>query len=122
VKQFVEYLKRLYPKGLSNNMAVYRKINDEKLKMNSVYGKKFSSNVFSRDNVTVASQGKGKFFQHGSYYTIHSEQIFLNGTRITGEYEPVLAAIYASDRSDARLSTTRIGIMPIGGLRGAVLI
>ena len=46
-----------------------------------------------------------------------SNHVHLNGDDISGVYEPVLAAIYKGDRSDAGVKGTRIVIMPVSGRR-----
>jgi hypothetical protein len=53
--------------------------------------------------------------KNGIYYELDSNHVHYNGDPMTGEYEPVLTAIYKGDRSDAGVKGTRIVIMPIGG-------
>jgi hypothetical protein len=114
VQSFISDLKDKYPNGLPNATSFYRKIKDENLKMMSVYGNEYGSKM-SRQNVSILLQGPVKLTKQGSTYTLTSYHTHYNGDDITGPYEPVLAAIYKGDRSDAGVKGTRIVIMPIQG-------
>lgn len=115
VQQFIKDLKEKYPNGLPNATSVYRKINDEKLKMLSVYGNEYLKNAYSRQNVTIMLQGSSRLIKNGASYSLTATHTHANGDKMTGLYEPVLTAIYKGDRSDAGVKGTRIVIMPIGG-------
>ena len=114
VQIFVEDLKREYPNGLPRATTLYRKIRDNKLKMLSVYGNEYGQRL-SRQNVSVMLQGPVRLKKNGRYYELDSNHVHYSGEPMTGEYEPVLTAIYKGDRSDAGVKGTRIVIMPIGG-------
>jgi len=114
VQIFVDDLKRKYPNGLPRATTLYRKIKDIKLKMLSVYGNEYGTRL-SRQNVSVMLQGPVRLKKNGIYYELDSNHVHYNGDPMTGEYEPVLTAIYKGDRSDAGVKGTRIVIMPIGG-------
>lgn len=114
VQDFITDLKQQYPDGLPRATSLYRKIKDTKLKMMSVYGNEYGSK-FSRQNVTLMLQGPVKLVKHGKVYEFSANHVHLNGDNMTGGYEPVLAAIYKGDRSDAGVKGTRIVIMPING-------
>ena len=60
-------------------------------------------------------QGPVKLKKDSNRYVLSSNHVHYNGEQMTGSYEPVLAAIYKGDRSDAGVKGTRIVIMPIGG-------
>lgn len=114
VKSFIDDLKERYPDGLPRATALYRKIEDNKLKMLSVYGNEYGRS-FSRQNVSIMLQGPVKLKKDNNRYVLSSNHVHYNGEPMTGSYEPVLAAIYKGDRSDAGVKGTRIVIMPIGG-------
>lgn len=114
VQQFIKDLKDQYPDGLPRATSLYRKINDDKLKMMSVYGNEYGSKL-SRQNVSIMIQGPVKLKKKGNSYIFESNHVHLNGENMTGDFEPVLAAIYKGDRSDAGVKGTRIIIMPIKG-------
>ena len=119
VKKFVEYLKKEYHDGLPRATSLYRPIKDPKLKMMSVYGNDYGKNKkFGRQNVTIILQGPVKLKksgESGDVYEFQSNHVHVNGEKMTGDYEPVLTAIYKGDRSDAGVKGTRIVIMPKGG-------
>jgi hypothetical protein len=115
VQNFIEDLKDKYPKGLPNATSLYRKIKDNSLKMMSVYGNEFDTKKLSRQNVSILIQGPVKLKKTNGVYEFESNHIHFNGEKITGGFEPVLAAIYKGDRSDAGVKGTRIVIMSIDG-------
>lgn len=114
VQSFISDLKKSYPGGLPRATSVYRKIRDNKLKMLSVYGNEYGG-ALSRQNVSVMLQGPVRLKKNGRYYVLDSNHVHYNGEPMVGPYEPVLAAIYKGDRSDAGVKGTRIVIMPVGG-------
>lgn len=115
VQEFIADLKAKYPNGLPNATSLYRKIKDDKLKMLSVYGNQYLTNKLGEQNVSILLQGPIKLNRNGASYTLTANNGHVNGEKITGPFEPVLAAIYKGDRSDAGIKGTRIVIMPIGG-------
>lgn len=114
VQKFVSDLKAKYPNGLPNATSLYRKIHDDKLRNLSIYGNEYGGKL-GRQNVSILLQGPVKVVKKGSHYELSSNHVHLNGDSITGDFEPVLAAIYKGDRSDAGVRGTRIVIMPAGG-------
>lgn len=114
VQKFVNDLKKKYPQGLPNATSLYRKIHDDKLKNLSIYGNAYGGPL-GRQNVSILLQGPVKVVKNGKNYELSSNHVHLNGDHITGDFEPVLAAIYKGDRSDAGVKGTRIVIMPVGG-------
>lgn len=111
---FIKHLKTIYPNGLPPATTVFRHIQDERLKMLSVYGNQYGGPE-GRQNVSLLIQGPVKLVKQGNHYIFQSNHVHLNGEKMTGEFEPVLTAIYKGDRSDAGVRGTRIVIMPIGG-------
>lgn len=114
VQKFVEDLKKQYPDGLPRATSLYRPIKDSNLKMMSVYGNNYGQKL-GRQNVTIMLQGPVKLKKSGNVYEFQSNHVHVNGEKMTGDYEPVLTAIYKGDRSDAGVKGTRIVIMPKGG-------
>lgn len=115
VQKFINDLKKQYPNGLPTATSLYRKIQDTKLKYLSVYGNQYGRTM-GRQNVSILIQGPVKLVKTGKIYQFNSNHIHFNGDSVdSGGFEPVLAAIYKGDRSDAGVKGTRIVIMPIEG-------
>lgn len=113
-QSFIDDLKEKYPEGLPRRTTLYRKIKDDTLKNYSVYGNQYGKEE-GRQNVSVLIQGPVKLQKSGHVYKFVSNHVHYNGERMTGDFEPVLTAIYKGDRSDAGVKGTRIVIMPIAG-------
>lgn len=115
VQKFIEDLKSQYPDGLPRATSLYRKIKDKKLKNLSVYGNQYGKSL-GRQNVSILIQGPVKLAGSRNNYQFSSNHIHFNGDNVDADgFEPVLAAIYKGDRSDAGVKGTRIVIMPIQG-------
>ena len=114
-QKFINDLKEMYPDGLPRATSLYRKIEDDKLKMWSVYGNEYGGRL-SRQNCTILIQGPVKLVKKNKVYVFESNHIHENGESVdSGGFEPVFMAIYKGDRSDAGVKGTRIVIMPIQG-------
>ena len=113
-QSFIDDLKKTYPDGLPRRTTLYRKIKDDKLKNFSVYGNQYGNDE-GRQNVSILIQGPVKLQKSGNVYKFVSNHVHYNGEKMTGDFEPVLTAIYKGDRSDAGVKGTRIVIMPIAG-------
>ena len=113
-QSFINDLKKTYPDGLPRRTTLYRKIKDDKLKNFSVYGNQYG-NEEGRQNVSILIQGPVKLQKSGNVYKFVSNHVHYNGEKMTGEFEPVLTAIYKGDRNDGGVKGTRIVIMPIAG-------
>lgn len=117
-QKFINDLKKRFPDGLPPATTLYRKIEDNKLKMLSVYGNKFGSSE-NEQNVSVLLQGPPGLQKSGSVYTLKANHVHYNGESVDSDgFEPVLMAIYKGDRSDAGLKGTRLGISPIQSRKG----
>lgn len=115
VQKFIEDLKSQYPDGLPRATSLYRKIKDRRLKNLSVYGNQYGGKM-GQQNVSILIQGPVKLVKKSRFYQFESNHIHYNGDSVdSGGFEPVLAAIYKGDRSDAGVKGTRIVIMPIQG-------
>jgi hypothetical protein len=114
-QKFISDLKKKYPNGLPPATSLYRKINDDKVKMFSVYGNQYGSSM-GRQNVTILLQGPITLSKSGSFYKLGANQVHVNGESVDSDgFEPVFMAIYKGDRSDAGVKGTRIVIAPVGG-------
>lgn len=113
---FITDLKEMFPDGLPRATSLHRKIKDKNLKMMSVYGNQYHTNVEGRQNVSILIQGPVKLVKKGAHYLFESNHIHYNGDSVDSQgFEPVFMAIYKGDRSDAGVKGTRIVIMPIEG-------
>lgn len=110
---FINAIKTDFPAGLPPTTVIARKIKDNKLKNMSVYGNKYGG-PFGRQNVNIALQGSILVSKRGTVYSISAFHTHINGTILTGGYEPVFMAIYKGDRSDFGIKGARAGIVPIG--------
>jgi hypothetical protein len=113
-QSFIKDLKKSFPKGLPRATTLYRKIKSKNLKMWSVYGNDYGKKE-GQQNTSILLQGPVKLKKVGRTYQLSATGVHLNGESIKGGFEPVFAAIYKPDRSDAGVKGTRIVIMPIGG-------
>ena len=53
------------------------------------------------------------FKKVGNFYELDSNNVHLNGDKITGGFEPVLMAIYKGDRSNFGIRGARFAIQPL---------
>jgi hypothetical protein len=110
VQEFVHDLQEKYPEGLPNKTTVFRRIQDDTLKMMSVYGNAYGSGIEGTQNVSYVVQGSVSVEDKA----IKAHRVHTNGQAITGAFEPVLSAVYKGDRSDCGVKNTRLGIIPYG--------
>ena len=121
-QQFIHDLKMEYPEGLPPKTTVYRHIEDATLKMLSVYGNKYGSDL-GPQNVTMLLQGSIELAMKDSdTYELNAAHVHYNGDSVDSDnYEPVFMAIYKGDRSNSGVIGTRLGISPIGSRTGTHL-
>lgn len=115
VQTFIKQLQDKYGAVMPNATTVGKKIKDAKLKKYSVYGVDFktANRSLGRQNVTIVLQGDITLKKDGSKaYEMVSVHVMNNGDPITGDYEPVLMAIYKGDRSQFGLKGARFVIQP----------
>lgn len=116
--QFIIDLKATYPNGIPPKTTVYRYIDDNNLKMKSVYGNGFGNNL-GQQNVTILLQGNVKLDAEDDSFKLDATHVHYNGDSVDGNgYDPVLMATYKGDRSNSGVIGTRISISPIGGRNG----
>jgi hypothetical protein len=115
VQTFIQQLQKKFGTVMPNATTIAKKIKDAKLKKYAVYGVNFSiaNRNLGRQNVSIVLQGDIKLKKDGSLaYEMTSEHVLENGEAITGDYEPVLMAIYKGDRSQFGLKGARFVIQP----------
>lgn len=122
-QKFISDIKKDYPNGLPPATSLYRKIKDNTLKMLSVYGNKYNTNILGEQNVSILLQGPIGLMKYGDYYKLTANHIHTNGDSVDNDgFEPVFMAIYKGDRSDAGIKGTRVVIMPILGRKAKEFI
>lgn len=114
VQSFAEALIAKVGTEMPKGITFGRKISDNKIKQMSVFGNMFGG-AFGRQNVQVALQGDPKLVKAGGVYTLDAVHVLLNGQPITGDYDPILIARYASDRTNFKIRFCRASVYPIGG-------
>lgn len=93
-----------------------RSIEDDSLKNKACFGKDFDTTKFGINNVTCIIQGEVKLTKQKSYYILEGDKIWLNGETPSGDYNPVLMAIYkGKTRNDFQIFGARFSIYPEGG-------
>ena len=114
VQTFIQQLQKKFGDVMPNATTIAKKIKDAKLKKYAVYGVDFSiaNRNLGRQNVSIVLQGDIKLKKDGLAYEMISEHVMENGEAITGDYEPVLMAIYKGDRSQFGLKGARFVIQP----------
>jgi len=109
-----------------SGFAMMREINDETLKMYSLYGPEYGGQ-FGEQNVHVLLQGDPTLRKSNTKYIMGATHVHNNGDRMIGSYVPSLMAIKKGAwekiidptargvRSDFNIRGMRISIYPIGG-------
>ena len=113
VLNFINLIKIKYGDILPTATTVAMEINDDKLKNMAVYGIDYGGKL-GRQNVSVLLQGDVKLIKQRNYYLLDSYNVHYNGDKITGDFEPVLMAMYKGDRSNFGIKGARFGISPRG--------
>jgi hypothetical protein len=122
VARFVRRVRAKFPDGMPKGQtAVMAPISDPHLQMMAVYGYKFGKKQFGRHNVTTVLQGPPQIVSDGKAWRLTALAEWPNGSRVTGEYTPVLCARYASDRNDCGIPHTRLTFYPLLGRKFADL-
>lgn len=113
IKAFAKDVYDMFNGVIPRATTVARKIKDRKLKNLSVYGVDFGKRL-GQQNVSILIQGPVKLVQSGKSFKFVSNHIHFNGDAITGDFEPVLMAIYKGDRNNFNVKGARFAIQPIG--------
>ena len=132
VEAFVEAVRNYTSVNTSwaqvSGFAARRDINDNNLKMYSLYGPDYGKQ-FGEQNVHVLFQGTPKLTKRAGYYVMDADHVHNNGDNMTGDYIPSLMAIKKGSwekiidptargvRSDFGIRGMRLSIYPQGGRR-----
>ena len=114
VQKFIAQLQKKFKDVMPNATTVGKMIKDSMLKKYSVYGSDFkvANRNLGRQNVSIVLQGDITVRKDGIGYGLTAAHAMDNGDVITGDYEPVLMAIYKGDRSQFGLKGARFVIQP----------
>ena len=118
VQAFVKTAKEMFPTEIPQGTTVARKISNQKLKMQGIYGSGYGGS-FGINNVDVVMQGTASInsISPTEYKIIGSAMTHNNGSTLPPEYEPVLMAIYKGERNNYGIKNARLVISAIGGRR-----
>ena len=118
VQAFVKTAKEMFPTEIPQGTTVARKISNQKLKMQGIYGSGYGGS-FGVNNVDVVMQGTASInsISPTEYKIIGSAMTHNNGSTLPPEYEPVLMAIYKGERNNYGIKNARLVISAIGGRR-----
>lgn len=114
VIDFIHTTKKMFPNGVPNKTAIGRKIEDNNLKLKSVYGIDYGKEL-GRQNVSLVAQGHLKLEANNGFYSINANMVHVNGQLMSNTYEPIMTATFRTDRSQFGSLHTRFSISPIGG-------
>lgn len=114
-QEFIRQVQEKFPDGIPPAMTVAKSIKDPQLKNMSIYGVAYGKGKpENRQNVSLVIQGPIKIRKLGSTWHMVGNHTHENGEKITGEFEPVMMAIYKGDRSNFGVKGARFAIQPRG--------
>lgn len=114
-KKFIKQVQEMFPNGIPNATTVAKKIKDNKLQKMSIYGVDYKpGGTLGLQNVSVVLQGPVKLRKSGNAWKFEANHSHENGEDITGDFEPVMMAIYKGDRSNFDVKGARFAIQPKG--------
>ena len=116
VQAFVKTAKEMFPTEIPQGTTVARKISNQKLRMQGIYGSGYGGS-FGVNNVDVLLQGTVSInsISFTEYKITGSAMTHSNGSTLPPEYQPVLMAIYKGDRSDYGIKNARINLYSKSG-------
>ena len=116
VQAFVKTAKEMFPTEIPQGTTVARKISNQKLKMQAIYGSGYGGSI-GINNVDVVLQGTVRInsISPTEYKITGSAMTHSNGSTLPPEYQPVLMAIYKGDRSDYGIKNARINLYSKSG-------
>jgi len=118
VQAFVKTAKEMFPTEIPQGTTIARKISDQKLKMQAIYGSGYGGS-FGINNVNVVLQGTVRInaISFTEYKITGSAMTHNNGSTLPPEYEPVIMAIYKGERNNYGIKNARLVMSAIGGRR-----
>ena len=116
VQAFVKIAKEMFPTEIPQGTTIARKISNQKLRMQAIYGSSYGGS-FGINNVDVVLQGTVRInsISPTEYKITGSAMTHSNGSTLPPEYQPVLMAIYKGDRSDYGIKNARINLYSKSG-------
>ena len=116
VLAFVKTAKEMFPTEIPQGTTVARKISNQKLRMQAIYGSGYGAS-FGINNVNVVLQGTVRInaISPTEYKITGSAMTHNNGSTLPSEYEPVLMAIYKGERNNYGIKNARLVISATGG-------
>ena len=116
VQAFVKIAKEMFPTEIPQGTTIARKISNQKLRMQAIYGSSYGGS-FGINNVDVVLQGTVRInsISPTEYKITGSAMTHNNGSTLPSEYEPVLMAIYKGERNNYGIKNARLVISAIGG-------
>ena len=112
---FVQTCQAKFGNQMPRATTVARRIKDNRLKMQAVYGNGFGGPP-SIQNVDVLLQGSVSLTKVGNNYKlVASAQTHNNGDPVGGGYEPVFMCMYKGDRDNYGIKGARMAISGKGG-------
>ena len=118
VQAFVKTAKEMFPTEIPQGTTVARKISNQKLRMQAIYGSGYGGSI-GINNVDVVLQGTVSInsISFTEYKITGSAMTHNNGSTLPSEYEPVLMAIYKGERNNYGIKNARLVISAISGRR-----
>lgn len=100
---------------LQPKQSYARPIQDENIKLKSVYGKDQQDGDYGWNNCQAVMQGRLTLTKTGSgVYTLTATHMEFNPKAPTGEYEPYFMVTYRGDRTSEEVQDARFGVYPKG--------
>ena len=121
IKKFAKDVYDMFNGAIPRATTVARKIKAAKLKNLSVYGVKYGQEL-GQQNVSILIQGPVKLVKKNKSYIFESNNIHFNGDVMTGDFEPVLMAIYKGDRNNFNVRGARFAIQPLASRKITMMI
>jgi hypothetical protein len=121
IRAFAKYLSYFCGAGMQydfkqpsgKGFTAMMEIEDNALKMESVYGKNFGTSRYGVSNCHGVLQGNPSIRKVGRKYELQmSAHLVMNPTPMTGDYEPVLMLINKGDRSQYGIQGARVVVQP----------
>jgi len=111
-KDFVEYVKKVYPNGVPERQSITRDIHSEALKIHAMFGEDSLYTDFGPNKCHAVLHGTPALYGRDLRA---SGRLFLFGEVPTDGYAPAFIACYRADRSTCGIPKTRIMIYPRDG-------
>lgn len=122
VRRFVQSLKKFLEENnldsLPSSTVFAKEVDSDDLVRKLTYGNDYGSE-FGLDNVQIVIQGKVKLESTGDEgtYKLTGDHFYLNGEIPQGDYRPVLAGKYRSDRAMFGIPTLEAIAQPLGVIK-----